>query len=140
MFCNVVLLFYCCFNFLLCILFSFIPVKLILILSVIIYINYVRTEDNISFGYAAQIRLLRFSVLNREIALSLLHVLDVDDCDLAVVNFSLGETSRKTALSHVKVVRGKSSLVRKKMAIYSSSEKCLTWNIFACVSGYIIFS
>ena len=120
--------------------FSFLPLKFILILSVIIYINYVRTEDDISFAYAAQIRLLRFSVLNRENALSLLHVLDVDDCDLAVVNVSLGETSRKTALSHVKVVRGKSPLVRKKMALYSSSEKCLTCNIFACVSGYVIFS
>ena len=108
-------------------------------MSVIIYINYVRTEDDISFGYAAQTRLLRFFVLNRENALSLLHVLDVDDCDLAVVNVSLGETSRKTALSHVKVVRGKSPLVRKKMALYSSSEKCLTCNIFACVSGYVIF-
>jgi hypothetical protein len=51
--------------------FSFLPLKFILILSVIIYINYVRTEDDISFGYAAQTRLLRFSVLNRENALSL---------------------------------------------------------------------
>ena len=40
-------------------------------MSVIIYINYVRTEDDISFCYAAQTRLLRFSVLNRENALSL---------------------------------------------------------------------
>ena len=51
--------------------FSFLPLKFILILSVIIYINYVRTEDDISFGYAAQTRLLRFSLLNRENALSL---------------------------------------------------------------------
>ena len=74
--------------------FSFIPVKYILIMSVIIYINYVRTEDDISFAYAAQIRLLRFSVHQPRkcfVTVQLLHVFDVDDCDLAVVNVNYAQ-------------------------------------------------
>jgi hypothetical protein len=142
---NVVLSFYCCFNFLFCIIFFIFTIK--------IYFNPV-----CNYLYQLCTNRRRYFILLRGtnttpallcpqprkcfVTVQLLHVFDVDDCDLAVVNVNYEQvcqcyfvyvfclipppphsrqpsvhrrTSRKTPLSHVKVLRGKCSLTRLVM-------------------------